>query len=648
MFLAERRTVSVRDRRSAAGLAVACALLIPTLAGCIDNPKWNRQERQSLEASVERIKKAAETSKAEPPRPVVPRPPGTPLKGDVRLTLRETLRLALLNSQDIQSTGFDPLLAETDLVKATAVYDPSVFLNNDFGRTDRPIQNTLDTGTTRAATFIEDTYAFKGGFKQRTPTGGTFSIYQEGNTLNSNSELVVPNPQWVTRGNAELAQPLLRGWGDAVNQGAIKVANLNIQVSLQDFRQKVMEVTAKVVAAYWQVAFDQESARITRRSLEQAQEVLRRETARKGQGLSNELDISRAASAVGSRQAELIRAENRAKNSGDQLKRLLHAPELPVDGEAVIIPADQPRFFIVDADRTAAMSRALSRRPELERARNALAINQVRIDVADRERLPRLDAALRYTLNALAPEFHEAIRKEDPGRRVSWSAGLEFEMPIGNRAAIADYQRRRIEYEQSLRDASQLVDQVMTEVSAAVRAVIQGRDEVEFTLRAKTAAEKLVKAEFVRFELGGVSNDELLRSQDTQAAADRDHLLAILNFNLALTELARAEGTLLEERGIEIIWPEEKTARPAPLSVRLPPEEPKPAPDEKPPAQSPLAQPSAPAGQAPKPAAPAATGDRPSPPQSPQSPAQGKPQATPAGSPGPPAPPSPGARAAGR
>ena len=619
----------MRERRwvNIAGLLAAGAGLLAA-AGCIDNPRWNRQERRDLEAAVQRLRQAAEASQAEEAAqpPLVPKPQAAPKNGDVPMTLAEAIRLALVNNQDIQTTGFDPLLAETDLVKATAVYDPSVFLNNNFGRTDRPIQSTLDTGAIQKGAFIEDTYGMQGGLKQHVASGGTFSIYQEANFLNTNSKLVVPDPQWATRFNVELAQPLLKGFGDYMNRGAIRVANLNEKVSLQDFRQKVMEVTSKIVAAYWQLSFDREAARIARRSLEQAQEVLRREQTRKGRGLANEMDTARALSAVGSRQADVIRAENRARNDSDNLKRLLHAPEFPLDGDATLIPADKPRFFVLDVDRAGAMSRALARRPEIDRARSAIAINQVRIDVADRERLPKLDAALKYTMNSLAPEFHDSLRDQNPGQRISWSAGVEFELPIGNRATIADYRRRIIEYEQSLRDANTLVDQVLGEVSAAVRAVLQGRDEIESTLQAKTAADQLVRAEFARFELGGVSNDELLRSQDTQAAAERDYLMALLNFNLSLTELARSTGTLMEERGVEIVWPAPAPGRPLPLGVRVEEKGAKP-----------------PAG-APAPAAPEAAPPRKDPTPPPQSPAAPGPDRLPATqvrAPGPPEPPPP-------
>jgi len=69
------------------------------------------------------------------------------------------------------------------------------------------------------------------------------------------------------------------------------------------------------------------------------------------------------------------------------------------------------------------------------------------------------------------------------------------------------------------------------------------------------------------------SNEDLLRALDQLTQARRDHLVALLNFNLALAELARARGTLLEDEGIEVIWPEADRTDPlVPVEARLPAE----------------------------------------------------------------------------
>ena len=71
---------------------------------------------------------------------------------------------------------------------------------------------------------------------------------------------------------------------------------------------------------------------------------------------------------------------------------------------------------------------------------------------------------------------------------------------------------------------------------------------------ARGAAEMVVEGEFARFELGQVTNEELLRAQDLLAGARQNNISAIIKYNIALSELARAQGVLghgLSIEGIE-------------------------------------------------------------------------------------------------
>ncbi len=101
-----------------------------------------------------------------------------------------------------------------------------------------------------------------------------------------------------------------------------------------------------------------------------------------------------------------------------------------------------------------------------------------------------------------------------------------------------------------------------------MRAVLQARQEVEATLEATAASSRQVIGERRRYELGQTTNDELLRAQETMATARRNYLRALLNFNLGLVSLARAEGVMLESQGIEVFNPEATAGHPRPLGLR--------------------------------------------------------------------------------
>ncbi|MCX5682658.1 MAG: TolC family protein [Planctomycetota bacterium] len=561
----------MQARRYAACLRCATAIALMALAGsgCTQGPtrttEWIAQEvSKSIESSAHPAVTELPSGAAAPILP-------TPVNGEIRLTLLEALTLALANNHDIQIAGLQPPTAEQDITVAEAVFDPTAYGNGTVGRVNRPTQSILDTGTTRETNLLQKTVAWQAGLKQKLPTGGTLALSEATDYLNTNSTLTVPNPQSATRTTVELAQPLLRGGGIEYNTAAIKVANLNSAVSFQDFRKSVQDAVASVVNAYWQLAFDLESIRVSRASRDLAAEVLRREQARRARGVSSDIDLNRAASAVALREADVLRAENQARDTVDKVKMLLNAPDLSLASETRLIPTEAPRFFLVSIDRTAAIATALVRRPDMERARNAVAINRIRLDVADRDRLPKLDATMRYIMNGLNTDYIPAIEQQDPGERLSWNVGVEFEMPLGNRSADATRRKRLLEYDQSLVEMSKLASQVIQEVNGAARAVLLARSEIEANLTAKTAAARTVQGEQRRFELGETTNDELLRAQETLATAERDYLRALMNFNLGLVSLERAQGVLLENQGIDIFQPPSSPEHPMPVGLRMAP-----------------------------------------------------------------------------
>ncbi|MFO8014735.1 MAG: TolC family protein [Phycisphaerae bacterium] len=593
---AQRQTTRIAVLLAVAGAAA----VLP--AAC--ERDWNAREREQVRQALEEIQATAPAAPPadEAPEPVGPADDEEP--AEVRLDLFDAIRLALANNQDVQIAGYEPLRAEADLVEARAVYDPAIVASNQFGRSKSPIASTLDTGAVTDAALTRDTWDFSGGLQQRLPTGGVFRITQEMGYLDSNSRFTVPNPQYTSGLALEVNQPLLKNFGDPEARAAIRVATLAAGVSLHEFRRRVMAVVSQVTTAYWQLAFDRRTVQILRRSHEAAREVLRRERVRAQRGVSNELNIARAASAAASRRVQLVRAENRARDAADRLKRLLAAPALPVQGRAEVVPVRRPRFFLVDVDRTASMARALANRPELVRARRLIEINRIRVDAADRQRLPRLDALLRYTLNGLGNDLGGSMDMQDFRDPVTWVGGLELEWPLGNRAARAEYRRRRVEYEQTLLEADRLTDEVLEEVSVAVRAVRRGQAEVESTLEARQAAQAVLAGEETRLELQPMdrrTNEELLRAQSQLAQTEQDHLLALLNFNLALTELGRARGTLLGEQGIDVVWPrDDRPGRLTPVTADLP-EAARPVPDAAPaeagpPAEAPPNAPGKPGG----------------------------------------------------
>jgi outer membrane protein len=199
-----------------------------------------------------------------------------------------------------------------------------------------------------------------------------------------------------------------------------------------------------------------------------------------------------------------------------------------------------------------AMAASLKNRPELERAQKVVDVSKTRMDLARHNRLPKLDAGVRLAKNGLGTNVGGAFNTVYGNAYNNYLASLQFEYPLGNRAAKAEYSKRSLEYDQSSAEVSRVKDQVITEVSLAIRDVNLAQKEIPTTLKAQDAAERVVESEKARFELGQKTNEELLRAQDLLATAAREHARSVINYNISLVALSRAQGTILRDMGIEI------------------------------------------------------------------------------------------------
>ena len=369
--------------------------------------------------------------------------------------------------------------------------------------------------------------------------------------LANNSVFTIPNPQDTSRTQAQLTVPVLQGALDAQNRATIQLSKANAAMSEEEFRQKALDVAAEVVRTYWELVFHREVARISAEILGMSEEVHRREAVRREKGLSKSLDVERARAAIESRRGEFLRARNRQSVTTQQLRLLINDPAAPLPSPRELVPLDAPVEAAVAIDLSESVRTALAKRPEVRRAGKATEAAGIRQELASNKRLPKLDAKASYTVNALGRSYPDVMSSPYSSDFTGYTVGVDFEWPIGNRGPDSEYRRAVLEKEQNLWDLQRAREQVVSEVYLAEKGIRLSREEIESAKVTKEATERVVVGETARFELGQSTNEELLRAQDSLAAAEREVARAVVSYNVGLAALSRARGTMLEEMGIE-------------------------------------------------------------------------------------------------
>jgi outer membrane protein TolC len=169
------------------------------------------------------------------------------------------------------------------------------------------------------------------------------------------------------------------------------------------------------------------------------------------------------------------------------------------------------------------------------------------------------------------------------GDYVSYSLGIQFEYPIGNRDRIAQLRQKQFEYTKSIAAMQNAADQVAVQVTAQVRQIRTSYQEVQ-AQRAAVAAglvqlQALDDLERIRAQLTPEFLRTKLDAQATLATSQLDLLQAIVKYNNAMANLARATGTTLELNRVRLVlpaavdgtWPNTQTMPDADMLPRIGP-----------------------------------------------------------------------------
>jgi len=234
-------------------------------------------------------------------------------------------------------------------------------------------------------------------------------------------------------------------------------------------------------------------------------------------------------------------------DAADQLRTTLHLPPgTPV--ETTETSAPEP-FGYTEGD---ALRTALSRRPDLVRARVAVRTSEFNERVSGNLVLPSLALEGGAGLTGLDTSFGNALDDMRSGRYPNWSVGLRFSYPLGNRFARADLAASRLKASQARTQLSAAEESAGLEVRAALRALDSQREQIAVTAQGVTAAETLLASYRKRQQLGLATTKDLLDVEAGLTQARENDTAARADYQSALTDLWRSTGELLDRQGIRL------------------------------------------------------------------------------------------------
>jgi outer membrane protein TolC len=289
--------------------------------------------------------------------------------------------------------------------------------------------------------------------------------------------------------------------------------------------------------------------------------------------------ILAAQAAVEVRYADLNRAAMAGRNAESRLRTLVASPELFGQGQQEFIPVTPVADDSVNVTVRDALTTALYRRADIDRAIQKTRMAGVRLDMSTNELLPVLNLVLETYVAGLQGRSNigQAWQNQFSVGEPGYTAGLLFEVPLYNRAARARYERRQAEMRQVTSELQAVVNTTMLEVEIAARAVRTACRDIQanYGSMAATQAEvDYLQDRWMRLPGDDRSAsfllEDLLRAQDRLAAAEFSFAEAQVTYTMAQVRLKQAMGVLFEE---EELLPGQLAVPVTPEEVPAPPHE---------------------------------------------------------------------------
>src|SRR3984885_14469388 len=489
--------------------------------------------------------------------------------GKLHLRLQDAVRLALENNTNIRIDETQVEAQKFSLLGAYKPFDPLIQSSANITRVSFSGYTQLQgVGDNNSATLDTLSQTVQASYTQTFITGTNIFAGINSNRNSTNSDFYFLNPYVNSTLTLQFTQPLLRNFGRFANTAPIIIARRALQQSRAGFEAQVNDAILQVVTQYWTVVQARGSFDVEQKSLALAESSYQHDKRALELGALPPLDIYRSQSEVAARRLQAIQSEYVLKQTQEAFRFTIGVDQDPTLAalELDLVEKPEPEGEIETIDAAEVMRKALSARPEIAAANDAIANDETSIRLAHNALKPDLSLTGFYQTNGIGGNQYDLntgqlISPGGLGTSFSQMFGFGFpgyggtltlNLPIRNRGAKANLGTALVGRRHDLYTSQITREQIVQQVKDSVNQF----EEAKLTLAAgKTSlelAQKSLAADQRKYELGAETNFFVLDSQTKLAQSELDLLQTQINYQIARATVDRATGSLLEPYHVQI------------------------------------------------------------------------------------------------
>ena len=485
------------------------------------------------------------------------------------LTLEECVLSALKNNLGVAVQVLNPAISDYSVSVAREKFMPGLTLAYQKNNNNSASYSWLNA----SGSIITKYASYSVNLNQAIPTGGSLSVALASYKNDSNQRFQTINPRYGSTLTLNFTQPLLRDFGFKMSRRQILIAQNNLDISEKQFTQTLLNTVYQVEQAYWTLVYSIEDLKVKKQSLKLAQDLLAKNQRAVEIGTMAPLDILSAQAEVAIREADILAAEALVQNNQDALKTVINLAEEKQARALDIEPVDKPSFEEKQVSLEQSLSEARRNRPDLQATRVGLMNNELEVSHAKNQLLPGLNLTASYwspgvsgdqilyldnnplsgvIIGSLPGGSTNALKDAFNFKYKNWSVGLTLDFPLSNILSRANYSLARATLEQAQFGLKNQEQQVLLEITNAVRAVQTNFKRVQAYKVARELAEKKLETEQEKLKVGMSTDFIVLTYQRDLATAQGAELRAVIDYNLSLANLDKTQGTTLASKDIKL------------------------------------------------------------------------------------------------
>jgi outer membrane protein TolC len=464
-------------------------------------------------------------------------------------------QVASVQSQQFQIQQQQNFINQQRIAQGLAPIDLATISNVD------PLllqQNALTTPTLNdIIVFDQQTFQFQAGIQGRTSIGTRYS-FQATVADNRNTFEGDLNPVrhlYETFVGISVQQPLLKNFGKDANLLDLRSAQINAKIQTFTWKQNIATAVQGVMAAYYDMLYALNDINVRQAAMAADTSLVQLYQRRVELGFNSPFDIRQAEAAVSSDREALLASKFNFLDRQFTLKRLI-SQKSGVDVR-IYIPADAPNLNVATLQRSPLLSAAYRGRWDYQATLLGADLQNVRLKFAKNQLLPQLDLIGSYGLNGLGRSYDQSFDAASSFDTPSYSIGVQFQYPLGNRQPRAQFDAISAQKEQSLLRVKRSELDIETDVDTVIARIETNRQRLAAARQTRELNEEAVRIGYRRLEEGLVSAYDITEQQRKLYDAKSRELAALSDVNKAITQLWLVTGTVLDLQAISFREPVE-------------------------------------------------------------------------------------------